>query len=99
MKHWIPDKELQNARGSEFRLDGSVSGRETSCEAPSRMPQSRSLNLRLAVCSFVSCSSQGMMIFVLLLGFFVANIFCDGSRGRLCVRLMIVKRVTEGRTT
>ena len=43
MKHWIPDKELQNARGSMFGLDGSVSGRETSCEAPSRMPQSRSV--------------------------------------------------------
>lgn len=43
MKHWIPEKDLQNARGSIYGLDGLVSGRVTSCEAPSRMPRSRSV--------------------------------------------------------
>lgn len=48
VKHWIPNRELQNAWGRFYWLDGSVSRRETSWEAPSRMPQSRSLK-RLAV--------------------------------------------------
>lgn len=43
VKHWIPNRELQNAWGRFYWLDGSVSRRETSWEAPSRMPQSRSL--------------------------------------------------------
>lgn len=39
--HWIPNKELQNARGRYISLTGLVSGRGTSWEAPSSEPQSR----------------------------------------------------------
>ncbi|XP_019427364.1 PREDICTED: transcription factor IIIA isoform X1 [Lupinus angustifolius] len=59
VEHWIPEKELQNARGRMIGLDGSVSGRETSCEAPSRMPQSRSVqNERPYVCTFDNCQAS-----------------------------------------
>ncbi|KAL2597535.1 hypothetical protein AAZV13_11G167400 [Glycine max] len=39
-----------------FGLDGSVSGRETSCEAPSRMPQSHKIE-RPYVCSAGNCQA------------------------------------------
>ncbi|KAK7314763.1 hypothetical protein VNO77_33291 [Canavalia gladiata] len=42
-----------------FGLDGSVSGRETSCEAPSRMPRSRTVqNERPFVCTVNDCQAS-----------------------------------------
>jgi len=66
-----------------FRLDGSVSGWETSCEAPSRMPHSR----KIEVGSFVFCSCQGMMVIVFF-GFWILALTCC-----VCARLVVPEAV------
>jgi len=79
-KHWIPDKELQYARGITLGLGEIVSGWETSWEASSRICLGHAqFKMRFAVCSCVSCSCQSWSVVVgfLFASFYSIKNFCD----------------------
>ena len=98
VKHWIPYKELQNARGCSFWLEWTSIRWETSCEAPSSEPQSHNVSQfevwRLLVHVYADamdnhvCGGSFLHLF---------DTFC--CRGHTLVRLMIVIPAIEERTT